>query len=83
MKKYRNIICFILGIITTFSLLFPVTSSGLKFSRSNTMMITYVVLAALLFVFYKKYFAKFKRKTTYNIIAIIFSLLMVLFIMLH
>ncbi len=77
MKKYRNIIYFILGIITTFSLLFPVTSSGLKFSRSNTMMITYVVLAALLFIFYRKYFAKFKRKTTYNIIAIIFSLLMV------
>lgn len=77
MKKYRNIICLILGIITTFSLLFQVTAKGLKFYRSNTMMITYVVLAILLFVFYKKYFAKFKRRVTYNIIAIIFSLLMV------
>ena len=73
MKKYRNIICLILGIITTFSLLFQVTAKGLKFYRSNTMMITYVVLAILLFVFYKKYFAKFKRRVTYNIIAIISS----------
>ncbi len=77
MKKYRNIICLILGIITTFSLLFQVTAKGLKFYRSNTMMITYVVLAILLFIFYKKYFATFKRRMTYNVIAIIFSLLMV------
>lgn len=74
-NKYHNISSVILGIITTFSLLFQVTKK-LKFNRSNTMMITYFVLACCLFGFYKKYLGKFKNKITYNIISIIFSLLM-------
>ena len=76
LSKYNNIFSFILGILTTFSLLFQVNEK-LKFNRSNTMMITYVVLSILLFVFYKNYLCKFKSKVTYNIIAIIFSLLSV------
>ncbi len=75
--KYQNIVAFILSIITTFSLLFQVTAKGLKFYRHNTMMVTYITLTILLFIFYKKYLYKFQRKTTYTIIAIIFSLLMV------
>ena len=77
MKKYNSIICLILGIITSYSLLFEITSKGLKFGRSNTMMLTYLILAIFLFVFYKKYFNKFKGKMTYRVISLIFSLLMV------
>lgn len=75
-SKHTNLISVLLGIITTFSLLFQVTSK-LKFTRSNTMMMTYVVLAVLLICFYKKYLFKFENKLTYSIISIIFSLLMV------
>lgn len=75
-NKHTNLISVLLGIITTFSLLFQVTSK-LKFTRSNTMMMTYVVLAVLLICFYKKYLFKFENKLTYSIISIIFSLLMV------
>lgn len=75
-SKHINLISVVLGIITTFSLLFQVTSK-LKFTRSNTMIITYVVLASLLIYFYKKYLFKFENKLTYSIISIIFSLLMV------
>lgn len=74
--KYNNILSFILGILTTFSLLFQVTEK-LKFNRDNTMMITYLVLACCLFVFYNKYLMKFKNRITYNIISIIFSLLII------
>lgn len=77
MKKYNSIICLILGIITSYSLLFEITSKGLKFGRSNTMMLTYLILAIFLFVFYNKYFNKFKGKMTYRVISLIFSLLMV------
>ena len=77
MKKYNSIICLILGIITSYSLLFEITSKGLKFGRSNTMMLTYLILAIFLFVFYKKYFNRFKGKMTYRVISLIFSLLMV------
>ena len=77
MKKYNSIICLILGIITSYSLLFEITSKGLKFGRSNTMMLTYLILAIFLFVFYKKCFNKFKGKMTYRVISLIFSLLMV------
>jgi len=76
LSKYHNLFSFILGILTTFSLLFQV-STKLKFNRSNTMMITYLVLSILLFMFYKKYLNKFKNKVTYNIVSIIFSLLLV------
>lgn len=76
LSKYHNVFSFVLGILTTFSLLFQVTKK-LKFYRSNTMMITYLTLSILLFVFYKKYLNKFKNKVTYNIISIIFSLLLV------
>ena len=41
------------------------------------MMLTYLILAIFLFVFYKKYFNKFKGKMTYRVISLIFSLLMV------
>ncbi len=75
--KYKTIIAFILSIFTTFSLLFQISSTKLKFSRSNTMMLTYIVLAVLLFIYYKKYLFKFKNKMTYIIISIIFSLLMI------
>ena len=75
--KYRNIYTLLLGILTTFSLLFQLTSKEFNFSRSNTMMITYLVLSIFLFVYYKKYLGKFQNKRTYNIISIIFSLLMV------
>lgn len=75
-SKHTNLISVLLGIITTFSLLFQVTSK-LKFTRSNIMMMTYVVLAVLLICFYKKYLFKFENKLTYSIISIIFSLLMV------
>lgn len=76
LSKYHNVLSFILGILTTFSLLFQVTKK-LEFNRSNTMMITYVVLSLLLFVFYKKYLYNFKNRVTYNIISIIFSILLV------
>jgi len=76
LSKYHNILSFVLGILTTFGLLFQVNEK-LKFSRSNTMMITYLILSILLFAFYKKYLNKFKNKVTYNIISIIFSLLLV------
>ena len=76
LSKYHNIISFILGILTAFGLLLPVTKK-LEFNRSNTMMVTYVVLSIFLFVFYKKYLSKFKNKVTYNIISVIFSLLLV------
>ncbi len=75
-SKHTNLISVLLGIITTFSLLFQVTSK-LKFTRSNTMMMTYTVLAVLLICFYRKYLFKFENKLTYSIISIIFSLLMV------
>lgn len=76
LSKYHNVFSFVLGILTTFGLLFQVTKK-LEFNRNNTMMITYVVLSIFLFVFYKKYLAKFKNKVTYNIISVIFSLLLV------
>ena len=77
MKRFRNAICLILGILSSYSLLFEVTSKGIKFSRSNTMMLTYLIDAIFLFVFYKKYLGNFKGKKTYRIIALVFSLLMV------
>ena len=77
MKRFRNVICLILGILSPYSLLVEVTSEGIKFSRSNTMMLTYLILAIFLFFFYKKYLGSFKGKTTYRVISLIFSLLMV------
>ena len=53
MKRFRNVICLILGILSPYSLLVEVTSEGIKFSRSNTMMLTYLILAIFLFFFYK------------------------------
>ena len=75
--KYQPYIAFILSTITTFSLLFQTTSTKLSFHRSNTMMITYIVLDILLYIYYKKYLFKFKKRGTYTVIAIIFSLLLV------
>jgi len=77
LKINYNFLCVLGGILTTFSLLFQVTSKTLKFHRSNTMIVTYVVLAIALICFYKKYLYKFKSKITYRIISLIFSLLMV------
>ena len=78
MKKYNTLISLLLSIFTSFALLFEITEKGLKIGRSNTMMFTYLVLALFLFVFYQKYLGKFKGKTTFRVIAIIFSLLLTL-----
>lgn len=78
LKKYHNFFSLLFAILTTFSLLFQVTSKGLKFSRSNTMMVTYLVLSIGLFIYYRKYLGKFQNKITYIVISILFSFFMVL-----
>lgn len=76
-SKHKKLFAFIFALITTFSLLFQIKSLKFKFSYNNTMMITYIVLSALLFIYYNKYLFKFSKKITYCIISVIFSLLMV------
>ena len=76
-SKHRKLFAFIFALITTFSLLFQINSLKFKFSYNNTIMITYIVLSALLFIYYNKYLFKFSKKITYCIISVIFSLLMV------
>ena len=76
-SKYRKLFAFIFALVTTFSLLFQIKSLKFKFSYNNTMMITYIVLSALLFIYYNKYLFKFPKKITYCIISVILSLLMV------
>ena len=76
-SKHRKLFAFIFALITTFSLLFQINSLKFKFSYNNTIMITYIVLFALLFIYYNKYLFKFSKKITYCIISVIFSLLMV------
>ena len=74
--KYYNIIAFILGIITSFSILFQATEKA-KILRSNSGMLSYLIVGLLLFSFYKKNLNKIKNKIPYNIISIVFSLLMI------
>lgn len=76
-SKHKKLFAFIFALITTFSLLFQINSLKFKFSYNNTIMITYIVLSALLFIYYNKYLFKFSKKITYCIISVIFSLLMV------
>ena len=76
-SKHIKLFAFIFALITTFSLLFQINSLKFKFSYNNTIMITYIVLSALLFIYYNKYLFKFSKKITYCIISVIFSLLMV------
>ena len=76
-SKHKKLFAFIFALITTFSLLFQIKSLKFKFSYNNIMMITYIVLSALLFLYYNKYLFKFTKKVTYCIISVIFSLLMV------
>lgn len=75
-SKYHNIISFILGILTSFSLFYQVSEKH-KIPRSNTGMLSYFAVGILLFLFYKKYLGKIKNKVPFNIISVVFSLLMV------
>ena len=75
-SKYHNIISFILGILTSFSLLYQVTEKY-KIPRSNSGMLSYFAVGILLFLFYKKYLGKIKNKVPYNIISVVFSLLII------
>jgi len=75
MKKKINIFYFLMAIFTTFALLVPYDFKGLV-DKVRTFNFSYFVVGLLFFDFYRR-FSSLKRKWSYRILALIFSLLMV------
>lgn len=75
----RNIVCIILGIMTSFSLIVDLDKNSIvNFSKTDTNVLLYFVLGLFLIFFYKKYDLIYKNNVVFKILASVFSLFMVI-----
>ncbi len=65
----------LLGITTTFSLLVELSKKKvIVYTKTNTNVLSYLVLGIFLIYFYKKYKDKYKRNTIFSVLSILFSI---------
>jgi hypothetical protein len=77
-KYLYKYIYLVLSIITSFSLLVELDYKKIiVMSRHNTAFLTYLILGIFLYVFYKKYLLQTKKRTSFKVISIIFTLLLI------
>lgn len=75
--KLYNVICLILAIVTSFSLIVNIGSGGAIFERRDTDSLLYAIVAIASFLFYKKFLFENKKRIPFIILSIIFTLLLI------
>lgn len=77
LEKIKTVAYIIMAITTSFALLANINNKGAIFERRDTDSLIYAILTIAVFLFYKKFLLQNKKRVSFIVLSIIFTLLLI------